>query len=284
MKTLKLFNAVVEINSTEDPFISGDGYIIESGALWAKDRIVAYWNEEKLNGNDLNKTFHKSWEKIKTSSRYELFIDQILHYISTYGSNFQDEIYIPDEALNVSETKIIFKVIRAYSEEEMTEKCMSLLKSGLALKEETINELLSVLVEDLSYEFTGNEGIKNKEAIVKIADLYGILPSDLMEFFRYIIYRATGDSLLIKSEEVISAIKTSNYNPSVQFGKFGLERLAEIFNRFKPLFLAFKSKCPKTINKISKLSKKHHKPLVSNVLNNATNTLLFKSSESPVAR
>jgi len=39
---------------------------------------------------------------------------------------------------------------------------------------------------------------------------------------------------------------------------------AEIFNRFKPLFLAFKTKCPKTINKISKLSKTYHKPLVSN--------------------
>jgi hypothetical protein len=34
--------------------------------------------------------------------------------------------------------------------------------------------------------------------------------------------------------------------------------------------LAFKKKCPATINKISKLSKTHHKPLVSNALNEVT--------------
>ncbi len=43
-----------------------------------------------------------------------------------------------------------------------------------------------------------------------------------------------------------------------------------IFNRFKPLFLAYKNRCPQTINKLSKLSKKYHKPLVSNALNEIT--------------
>ena len=61
-----------------------------------------------------------------------------------------------------------------------------------------------------------------------------------------------------------------------QFEQYGLEKLAEIFNRFKPLFLAFKPKCSKTINKISKLSKVHHKPLVSNPLNQVTSMLLTK--------
>ena len=107
MKTLKFFNAVVELKKFNElvgskPFISEDGYVIVPGALWAKDRIINYYNQEKLNGNDLNKTFHKSWQKIKTSSRCELFIEQILHYMSTYGSDFQDEIYIPQEVLNGS--------------------------------------------------------------------------------------------------------------------------------------------------------------------------------------
>jgi len=274
MKTLSLFNAVIAKESKASPFISEEGFIIEPFALWAKDQILAYYLREKLDGNDLNKTFHKSWSVIKKSSRCELFIHQITHYISTYGSNFQDEIYIPDEVLNVPDLKIQFKIIRAYSPAEMTKKCLSLLKSGLALKENTINDILTVLVDELKYTFTGNEGIRNKEAIVKIADLYGVLPADTMEFFRYIIYRATGESLLIKSKAAVEAVQKSNYNPSVQFHKFGLEKMASIFNRFKPLFLAFKSKCASTINKISKLSKTHHKPLVSNPLNNATNMLL----------
>lgn len=277
MKTIQLFNTVVAkkpTNPSTKPYISEDGFIIEPNALWEKDNIIAFYKKENLGGADLNKTFHKSWNKIKTSSRLELFRKQILHYISTYGSNFQDEVYIPDEILEIPETKLTYKVIKGYSVSVLQEKCLELLRSGLALKEETIDTILSALVDELDYTFTGDENIKNKEAIIKIADLYNVFPTDVMAFFRYIIYKATGTTLLIKNDELIALIKESSYNPTVQFKIFGLEKLAEIFNRFKPLFLAFKHTAPKTINKISKLSKKHHKPMVANALNEATNTLL----------
>lgn len=274
VKTLKLFNAVIAKPSDQKTFVSKEGYVIESGAMWARNAIVRFLKNENLDGHGLNKTFHKSWKKILKSSREELWLEQIRHYISTYGSNFQDVIYIPGEVLELPEAKLSFKVVKAYSKDEMTAKCLGLLSSGMALKEDTINDVLSVLVDELSYKFTGDEAIRNKEAAVKIADMYGVLPKDTMEFFRYVVYRATGQSLLIKSDEVIEAIKASNYNPAVQLEQFGLEKMAEIFNRFKPLFLAFKSRCPKVINKISKLSKTHHKPLVTNPLSLVTSTYL----------
>lgn len=274
MKTLKLFNSVLRKETDETPYLSEQGFIIEPGALWAKQEILNFYKNEKLDGYGLNSTFHKSWNTILSSSRIDLLIEQIRHYISTYGSNFQEEIYIPEEVLDIPDSKVVFKVVKAFSKDEMTQKCLQLLQSGIALKEETINDILSVLVDELSYQFTGNENIKNKEAVIKIADMYGVIPTDTLEFFRYILYRTTGQSLLIKSKEVIKAITVSNYNPAVQFEQFGLEKLAEIFNRFKPLFLAFKPKCPKTINKISKLSKIHHKPLVANPLNYVTSIIL----------
>lgn len=270
MKTLKLFNAVIAKASNELPFISNDGIIIESGAIWAKENILQYYDRERLSGNDLNKTFHKSWSKIKDSSRFELYLHQIMHYITTYGSNFTSEMYIPNEILDIPDLNLTYKVIKSYTVDEMTEKCLGLLKSGVALKEETVNDILTVLTDELKYTFTGKEGIKNKEAIVKIADLYNVLPQDVMEFFRYIIYKATNQTLLIKNVNTIKIIKKSNYNPAVQFNAFGLQNLAPIFNRFKPLFLAFKVHCPKTINKIAKLSKKYHEPLVANILNRVT--------------
>lgn len=274
MKTIKLFNAVIHKETDEKPFVSEQGFIIEPGALWAKNEIINFYKKEKLDGYGLNKTFHKSWTKIFNSSRDELLFEQIKHYISTYGSNFQEEIYIPNEALNVPDLKVVFKVVKSYSKEEIQDKCMQLLQSGIALKEETINDILSILTDELEYKFSGDENIKNKEAVIKIADMCGVIPKETLEFFRYILYRSTGQSLLIKSKDVIEAIKKSNYNPSVQFEKFGLEKLAQVFNRFKPLFLAYKDKCPKTINKISKLSKTHHKPLISNPLNYVTSMLL----------
>ncbi|WP_139419474.1 hypothetical protein [Chryseobacterium mulctrae] len=277
MKTLKLFNAVLARKSNEKPFISDEGFIIESDALWAKKEIISYYSKEKLNGNDLNKTFHKSWQKIKESSRIELLIEQINHYISTYGSDFQNEIYIPKEVLNVPDLKLTFKVIKAYTQEEMQEKCLSLLKSGIALKEETIDDLLYILHTELEYDFTGKENIRNKEAVIKIADRYDIYPENPVEFFRYVIYKTTRTTLLIKSNDLIDDIKKSKFNPTYLFENFGLEKMAEIFNRFKPLFLAYKNRAPKTINKISKLSKVYHQPLISNPLNNATNILLENS-------
>lgn len=277
MKTLQLFNAVLARKSDEKPFISDQGFIIEPDALWAKKEIISYYAKEKLNGNDLNKTFHKSWEKIKSTSRIDLFFEQISHYISTYGSDFQSEIYIPDEILNVPEMKMIFKVIKAYTVEEMQEKCLSLLRSGIALKEETIDDLLSILHTELEYDFTGKENIRNKEAVIKIADLYEIYPENPVEFFRYVIYKTTHTTLLIKNDDLIELIKQSKFNPTYLFENFGMEKMAEIFNRFKPLFLAYKNRAPKAINKISKLSKTHHKPLISNPLNNVTSILLENS-------
>lgn len=276
-KTLKLFNAVVAKTSNEKVFTSKEGYVIEPNALWAKDSIIAFYDSEKLNGNDLNKTFHKSWSIIKDSSRYDLLIEQISHYMSTYGSDFKEEIFIPNEVINIPNLKLSYKVIKAYSANKMKNKCLSLLQSGIALKEETIDDLISILVDELSYIFTGKENIKNKEAVIKLAELYNIYPENPVEFLRYIIYRSTDTTLLIKSNDLIELIKNSSYNPTQAFNQFGLEKLAEIFNRFKPLFLAYKNMAPKAINKISKLSKKHHVPLVSNPLNEVTNTLLSKN-------
>ncbi|MEM1214157.1 MAG: hypothetical protein AAGJ82_00630 [Bacteroidota bacterium] len=274
MKTLHLFQAVIARPTDQDILVLPEGYIIEPGARWAEEAIKAFYAEEKLDGFGLNKTFHKSWQQIHNSTRLELWEEQVRHYASTYGSNFRDVIYIPGEVLNVPDTKLVFKLIKAYTAEEMTNKCLTLLRAGLALKETTLDDILTILVDELGYQFDGKEGIKNKEAIVKIADMYGVLPQDTMTFLRYLIYRATGESLLIKNEETIAAIKASTFNPAVLMQDFGLEKLATIFNRFKPLFLAFKPRCAKTINKLSKLSKKHHQPLVTNPLNSVTSVLL----------
>jgi len=277
MKTLKLFNAVLSRESEDNIFVSENGFIIESNALWAKDRIIDFYNKEYLSGNDLNKTFHKSWDKVLSSSRYELYLEQINHYLSTYGSNFKSEVYIPFEVLDIEGLSVKFKVIKAYSKEKLITKSLNILKSGIALKEETVDDLISILTDELDYKFTGKEGIINKEAIVKIAENYGIYPDNPVEFLRYIVFRSTNSTLLIKSNDSINMIKSSTYNPSQAFKDFGLERLSTIFNRFKPLFLAYKNKCGKTINKIGKLSKTNHVSLTSNPLTLVTQRVLTQS-------
>jgi hypothetical protein len=271
--SLSLFNSVIGIGEGKLSIDYTNGIITEGGAAHAKSDIVKFVKDSKLNGQDLNKTFHKSWKVIKESSREDLFIHQITHYLSTYGSNFEGEIYIPDEVLDVPDTKLKFKVIKALSKKELTQKCLDILKSGIALKEETLSDVFQ-LIENLGYNFTGQEEIRNKEAVILIADKYGIYPTNPVEFLRYIVYKSTDSTLLIKDKDTFEKIKLSRYDPSYAFNSYGLDKLASIFNRFKPIFLSYKRKCPTVINKISKLSKVEHKPFIQSKLNLVTSEVL----------
>ena len=56
--------------------------------------------------------------------------------------------------------------------------------------------------------------------------------------------------------------------------EYGLEKLSQIFLRFKPLFLCFKYRDGrKIINKIRRLAKIHHKPMPEDYLNSITSKL-----------
>lgn len=277
MKSLKLFNCVVANEFTDnDIYISDLGYIITPLALHKKEEIIEYYKNYVLDGNDLNKSFYKNWDYITSLSAEEQFIHAITHYLSTYGTDFTGDIYIPESVLNVPELKepLVFKTINGISRTDLIEKCFSLLNSGVALKRETIDDIFSLLTEELGFVFSKNTQFKNKEANIILVDNFGIYPNNPTEFLRYVIYKTTNSSLLIKDETHINLIKSSSFNPNILFNQYGLDKLATIFNRFKPLFLAYKNKCPKTINKVSKLSKVKHIPFEVNLLNNLRNVTL----------
>lgn len=276
--TLELFN-VVEKGQSKDPvFLENHGVFIDSTATYAINDIKKYLQNLNLSGNDLNKTFHKSWKTVVDSTRLELAIQQVMHYMSTYGSNFEAEMYIPDEVLNVPKTKLKVSVIKSLTKEELIEKCLDVLRSGIALKEETLNDIFNLL-DTLDYKFSGNENIKNKEANLLIAIRYRIYPDSVEEFVRYLVYRATQSSSLVKNNELFDSIKESNTDISLDLESYDMKKVAQVFNRFKPIFLSFKQSHEnnkKYINKLAKLSKVYHQPMPQNSLNLVTQNKLTK--------
>ena len=238
-----------------------------------------------LTFEQLNNSFHKSWEKIKTANIEQLVLEQIIHYFTTYGFEAlgiydSDSVYIPNEKLKIP-TYIIedisLVVIRGYKKSEIKEKLITLLKTGIALHENTIKDVVSVSKwVGLSQENINS--IKNKEVKAALLDYFNLFPKEPVEFLRYLIFKATGKTLLIKNEATIEGIKTSPelkeiHNLFVKYKKeYGLENLAEIFLRFKPIFLAFKesNSTRSIINKIRKLAIKYHKPMPSDYLNDIT--------------
>jgi hypothetical protein len=288
---LKLFNAViVDAESHQDVIYSIDktikyGYITAPGIKLSEVDILQINNIIGITSRQINNTFHKSWAKIKNSSMEQLFYEQIIHYITTYGFEkigifTHESVYIPAEKLelpdiNIEDIKL--KVIKGYTKEELKEKLLTLLKSGIALKEETIKYVLDIALF-LGFAAEDVYQIKNKEVKIALYDYLDIIPVNNIEFLRYIIYKLTGTTLIIKDKELLDKLKSSENQVlvfkyfDIYASDYGLKKLAEIFNRFKPIFLALKkyNNMSSIINKIAKLSKKYHKPIVEDYLNTIT--------------
>ncbi len=240
-----------------------------------------------ISAREMNNAFHKSWNKIATADIEQLVIEQILHYITTYGFEAleiynNDSVYIPTEKLGLKGIrldKIRLIVIKGYTKEEIKEKLLALLQTGIALKEDTKKDVLEVA---LYVELNEKEirDVKNKEVKAALYDYLNLVPENAVEFLRFIVYKATDSTLLIKNKQTIEAIKAKEglsiagcldrYKQN-----YGLEKLAEIFLRFKPLFLAFRTnrRSKTLINKIRKLAVDNHKSMAEDYLNIITSRI-----------
>jgi len=149
--------------------------------LFAMINIVA--DEVGLSSDKMNSSFHKSWQKVRDADIEQLVLEQILHYITTYGFEAMgiyrnDSIYIPLEDLKIPKLnldKISLVVIKGYTKEELKEKLINLLGSGIALKEDTKKDVIDIIT------FVGlNENevynIKNKEVRAALYDYMDICP------------------------------------------------------------------------------------------------------------
>lgn len=294
---INLFKALpveTRTNTFSDKYLN-KGVLIE-------DSIIESYDEEKLkkvikklvpSDASMNKTFHKSWKKVRDASIEQLVIEQAMHYFTTYGFEAlgcydKDSVYIPNEKLKLeAEGGIEFVILRGITRDELKESVIKLGSSGIALNEDDLSDLITVIkANGLTIDISK---IENKELAVRLCKELGIFPENPVEYLRLKVYEVTESSLLIKNRETIEAIKSNcNKNVFEDYEKeFGLTNLASIFYRFKPLFLAFKNEeSATTINKIRKLATKYHKPIpedcfaavTKNLRNNTFNMSKFKKS------
>lgn len=218
-----------------------------------------------------NSTFYKSWGDVTNKTRFELFLDQVIHYMTTYGTEFNlgdgylPNVYEGEPALNT------YKVIKSCTYLELYNKCLDMLTSGIALKSNTVKVITDYMIQYLKLfpreVILWVDDIKNREALVILCDAFNVLPSDGAKMFAHIVYKATGLTMIVKNRETRRMIRNSIDKPEVislfkNLNDKQLRALAAVFNRYKELFVAFKSKGTKNaINKISRYSKTCHKPM-----------------------
>jgi len=301
---------------------------IKMGFVFAPEIACNYTNYVELiemvqdiygmTAEKLNASFHKSWLKVKDTPMEQLVVEQLAHYLTTYGveSDYPAEyvvekgaqwgvdnlgkkileledfdvdksidsgyIYIPKEKLNIPGLEIDnikLVVIQGYTKKELKEKLMNLLNMGIALAEDTIKDVIDIALfvgvdeQDLAT-------IRNKEIKATMYSYLNLIPENPVEFLRFIIYKITGNTLLIKSPGLIAAVKEKKdihiVNLLEQYKRqYGFEKLAEIFYRFKPLWLALRTnrQLKTIVNRIGRLAKKYHKPMPIDYLNSITTKL-----------
>ena len=282
--TLRLFNAVQvdkkEVNDLPKDVVERsikNGYILNPAIkptaklLESIERIVG------ISGIKANAAFHKSWSVVKDTPIETLVMQQIMHYMTTYGFErlgIYNEafVYIPHETLEVPEIKedISLVFIKAMDSNEILEKILEL-GAGIALSTEVLVDIMTI-VESNKYNSDFVDKINNRELKARLYDHYGIVPSEPVEFLRHLISKITDESLLIKNDKLIATIKESSGKFLDDLIKKAPENLASIFYRFKPLFLAMKSisKNKAFFNKLRKQAKKIHVPKPEDYLESVT--------------
>lgn len=268
---LKLFKGIVYDDSNElkeynESFITNflsNGIILDDTAI----KIVSQNDNQKLleiinnlygKPNYLNNTFYKSYSDVSEASDLKLFLDKILHYLTTYGFEnlgIYDEstVYIPNKeiGLEISSEPIYFTKIKTYSINEVKLKVINMLNSGIALKHETINLLINI-IKDLNIIADINiDDIKNREAKCIISYELSLIPDNGDDILRTLVYIALKNTSLIRSVRVFRDIQLTLYtNPSRFIDCYNyikklnkestIKTISETFLRNKQLWLAFK--------------------------------------------
>jgi hypothetical protein len=282
------------------------GFIISSEILPHINDLekLVYIIDKYYGLGNINNTFQSSWKKIQDSKMEDLVLEQITHYMTTYGKNMfinmnhdtnDNYIYIPYKDLNVPQLDIEgfkFTMISGYDEEELKEKIFKIISSGIALKDDTMNDLIEIMTF-LDFGEKELELIKNKEMKSRMYLYLNLVPENNIEFLRLLIYKCTGKTLIIKNGETIEKIKSSSL-PDLELtrlfkqynNKVGYEKLAEIFYRFKPLWLAFRqnNELKMIINSIRRWAIKFHKPMKEDYLNALTSELLKTNSNIDITK
>ena len=217
------------------------GFIIHPDLL--NTDLEAFISRQTANPNA---TFYKRWEDMMSKDRIALLLDQITHYASTYGSGYTQpgNGYVPNDGAEAPDFREL-TLIAPVSEEELYGRCLKLIRSGAALKGETEKALCGAVTDYLAGhpdEAFDIDSVRNREALSILCKALGRRPSAPVELLRYIVYEATGQTLLIQSADMLALVRGNAEKFDFrQLSQAELDALASIFYRFKNLLLAFRT-------------------------------------------
>ena len=248
------------------------GYLVTMGAC--TEDTVAYLDEIDINPNS---TFYAAWEDVLSKNRIELLMDQLYHYASTYGTNYEGTPYIPNN-IDIDLPYKELKVIDTISLEDAQHRVLTMVYSSMPMKDNTLDDIIAVIRGLSISSLVDIDTIQNRELKLRMYELKNAVPSNPEELVKYIVYRATGSTLVIKSKEAIAKLKGGFISLSDFINKDNISEISSIFYRYKAIFLALKhthNGNAEIVNKLRRLAKRNHKPMKAPFWNTCFEQTLF---------
>ena len=258
-KVFKIFGKVLASNKPKVSFKRMNGLSMKLG-IFVPEELCYSWLYEILSNEDINpnSTFYKAWDDIRYRTRWELFLDQICHYISTYGTNFEGRPFIMNDGQTPDFPYKELKVLEGITVEELKVEITKLAYSNIAMSAETLT-CIQDIVEELGISLD-LEQIKNRELKLRMIPMNYQFKNG-QECLLWILWKWFNISMLVKNKATFESIKPESSMLPVLIKN--REVLASVFYRNKDVFMQFK-KCKDLchqVNVIRKLATKLHKPM-----------------------
>lgn len=254
-KVFKIFGKVLVSNKPKVGFNIMNAQSMQQG-IFVPEELCYKWLFDILRETAINpnSTFYKSWNDIKSRTRWQLFLDQIRHYMSTYGTNFEGETWTMNDGTLIEFPFNELKVLEGITMDELIPEIQKLGYSNIAFS----REVLDFLFENKKY--LEIDKIQNRTLrMMCIPDNYQF--KNGQECLNWILWKFFGIEMLVKNKETLQKIEPHPAMLKVLFRN--REVLASVFYRNKDVFMQFK-KCKElchTVNVIRKLATKLHKPM-----------------------
>ena len=285
---IKFFNAALTTGTKvdEQQVLSEGakrGYIIHPDCC--TQEVLDFLKTQEFNPNS---TFYKTWADITEKNRFELFLDALMHYASTYGTDYEGEVYCP----NGDPIKINYKtylVIRPVTEKEMFDLCVNCVTAGAALANETLKSITNFIIAQIktNHYQLDLDAVANRDALCIISKECGIFPTRGENIIRTLFYQVFGDPTPIQGHTQLNALlgrsgrRGRKYVPTSDVSGIDLtgltdgqmKELARVFLRYKKFLLGLKKnkKNAPVINRLRRMAKTYHKPMIKGFWENITN-------------
>ncbi len=232
---------------------------------------------EALTGhfNPLDITTLFTREERETASLDHLLTKQLLHYIEVYGFGAPG---LFDLEVTTGQI-VVMRFVQGITRNALEVLVQNLLYANAPIKDAA---QLKRIIDHYDLTFDINRVANNElRVLLYRPGLDTFVSGD--DAVRYLCWLATGEALLIKSPEVIAAIRVFHAtSPSDFFERHALP-LAQVFNRHKRLILAAKGKRTATaINRIARLSKTQHVPIKESIAKTFVSGALADVTDRPM--